>query len=370
VRSVELVEPETRLQAPEQFQPVNGPHVWYASEYQEPLSYAYKLTEQDIAELEAAQQQVSTSGKELKDVTQADFHLPTFGPKLLRFRDECINGRGFVLLQGLPVERWSVQETAVAYWGIGTYWGTAQSQNRLHHLLGHVKDLSPPGGLDNPENRIYATHAAQPYHTDSSDLVALLCLRPAKEGGYSTWASSYTVYNEMLKRRPDLVEVLAQPFYVDRKGEIPEGSLPYFQLPIFNFYKGKLIVYYENHFFRSASRHEGVPELTAKQVEALDYFAALADSNELRMDYILQPGDIQLLHNHSIVHARTAYVDHDEETVDKKRHLMRLWLSPENDWDLPEAFGARWEGVQQGKRGGIYVPGSTPRAPLDAEAYW
>ena len=75
----------------------------------------------------------------MQDVKQKDFKLPKLGAKLIEFRDEAVNGRGFVLLRGLPVQEWAVEEVATAYWGMGTYWGKAQPQNRLHHLLGHVK---------------------------------------------------------------------------------------------------------------------------------------------------------------------------------------------------------------------------------------
>lgn len=351
------------------FQPVTGPHVWYSSEYQDIESYSYTLTPSDLEELTAAIAQVKQTGLDLKDVQQKDFKLPKLGAKLVEFRDEAVNGRGFVLLRGLPVQEWSVEEVATAYWGMGTYWGKAQPQNRLHHLLGHVKDVSPPGGFENPVNRVYATHGAQPYHTDSSDLVALLCLKPAKVGGYSTWASAYSIYNSLLQTQPELVEALAEEWYLDRKNEIPEGEGPWFKLPIYSWHKGNLISYFENSFIRTASRHEDVPELTDLQQRALKAVEDLADSVELRMDYVLQPGDIQLLHNHSIVHARTAFVDHDDKPTDEKRHLMRLWLAPENDWELPEAFATRWGSSTVGDRGGIYIPNTVPRAPLDAELW-
>lgn len=352
----------------EPFKPVTGPHVWYRSQYEDVDSYSYQLSAVDIAELAKAVADVRAKRLELKDVKKSDFILPKLGPKLLAFRDEAVNGRGFVLLRGLPVEDWPVEDVAIAYWGLATYWGKAQPQNRLHHLLGHVKDVSPPGGWENPVNRVYATHGAQPYHTDSSDLVALLCLKPAKVGGYSTWASSYSIYNSLLQTQPELVEALAEEFYLDRKDEIPEGEGPWFKLPVFSWYKGNLISYFENSFMASASRHEDVPEMTQLQKRAIKAVEELADSAELRMDYVLQAGDIQLLHNHSIVHARTAFVDHDDEPT-AKRHLMRLWLAPDNDWELPEAFGSRWGGVKVGDRGGIYIPNTVPRAPLDAEMW-
>eukprot|EP00891_Asterochloris_glomerata_P005997 jgi/Astpho2/5997/Aster-03954 len=358
-------------QDPAYLKPVTGPHVWKAKDFSPIEDHATWFTEEDLVELRAAVQQAIATGKELKDMVKEDFVLPSLGSKLVALRDQVVNGTGFVLLRGLPVGQWSQDEIATAYWGIGRHWGNPQSQNRLHHLLGHVKDIKPPGGFKNPVNRVYATHGAQPYHTDSSDMVALLCLKPAKEGGYSTWASSYSIYNAMLEKHPELAEVMTRDYYVDRKDEIPEGEGPWYKLPVFNFHKGRLIVYYENSFFRTAARHADVPEMTPQQAAAIEAFDALADSDELRIDYVLQPGDIQLLHNHSIVHARTEYTDFDaSQDDDLKRHLMRLWISPENDWELPQGFASRWNGLTPGQRGGIVISGSEPRAPLDAEPYW
>ena len=137
-------------------------------------------------------------------------------------------------------------------------------------------------------------------------------------------ASSVTVYNEMLKRRPDLVEVMAQPFYLDRKGEIPEGKGPYYQMPIFNPYDGYLTTTYSRDFITAAQRFDEVPRLTDEQTEAMDLADELAGSDEIRLDMDFRPGDIQFLHNHQMLHSRTPYEDYPEP--ERKRHLLRLWL--------------------------------------------
>ena len=137
-------------------------------------------------------------GRDIASITRDDFPLPTFGPVLERMRDELLNGRGFVLMRGLPVEGRPIAESATAYWGIGTYIGSARSQNAKGHVLGHVRDLGL--ATDDPNVRTYQTTERQHFHTDSCDVVGLLCLKTAKSGGLSSLVSSNTIYNVMAER--------------------------------------------------------------------------------------------------------------------------------------------------------------------------
>lgn len=175
------------------------------------------------------------------------------------------------------------------------------------------------------------------------------------------------MHNEIIRRRPDLARVLAGPWYFDRKGEIPEGGKPFFLIPVFNYYEGYLSINYSENYFQLSQRHTEVPRFTQDHLDAMELFSSLAASNELRLDYLLQPGDIQLLSNHTALHARTSFTDHPD--VDRRRHLLRLWLSPVNDRPLPECYSDLLGGsVQIGNRGGIRVPGAvTNPIPLEAE---
>ncbi|KAK9803616.1 hypothetical protein WJX72_005474 [[Myrmecia] bisecta] len=345
--------------------PVHGPSVWYADEYKNSDTWVYHLTDLDLKELTLAVEGVQKSGKDIKDVTQVDFPLPTLGPRLIQIRDEVVNGRGFQLLRGFPVGKFTTEQTVIGYWGLGTYWGKAVSQNKKHHLIGHVKDLGLPGGHHDIVNRVYATYGAQPYHCDPVDVVGLLCLKQAKEGGLSSWSSSHAVHNELLQRAPELASELAQPLFLDRKNEIPAGKGPFYKMPVFNYHKGRLIAFYENSFYQAAQRHPEVGPLSEAQLKAIDTFDAIAASDKLRMDWVLQPGDLQLLNNHQVVHTRAEFVDHEE--WEKKRHLLRLWVAPPNGWPIPEEFEERYGSNEIGNRGGIVIPGFEPRVPLDAE---
>jgi hypothetical protein len=277
--------------------------------------------------------------------------------------DATLNGRGFALLRGLPVERWSRLEAVIAFFGIGTHLGAARPQNAKGHALGHVKDL----GLSSrdPNTRIYQTRERQTYHTDSCDVVALLCLRPAKSGGLSSLVSSVTIFNEMRRRRPDLAEVLFEPIETDRRGEMDTGQKPFFNIPVFNWREGLLSTIYQRQYIESARRFPEVPPLTPQQVEALDLFDTLANDPALHLQMEFLPGDVQLVHNHTLLHDRTAFEDWPEP--EHKRHLLRLWLAPPNARPLPPIYAERYGRITPGDRGGVTTPGMKLTAPLEAE---
>ena len=341
---------------------VEGPSVWTGPDMaHRQAEWTYRLTPSDIAELEAATQAVRARGLDIAEIRRADFPLPKLGSVLERLRDDVVHGRGFVLLRGMPVQNRPVAESATMYWGLGTYIGSARSQNAKGHLLGHVYDLGGNSATD-PHVRSYATSEQQNFHIDRSDIVALLCLRHAKSGGLSRMASSMALHNVMLQRRPDLLERLYQPLPVDRRGEVPEGKPPFYEAPVFNEHAGRLSVLYSRSHIGSAQRFPEARRLTAEDIEALDMLNALAGDPELRLDMMFEPGDVQILHNHTILHARTGYEDWPE--VERKRHLLRLWLSPPNGRPLPPVFAECYGTTTIGDRGGIICKDTRLHPPL------
>ena len=342
--------------------PITGTSVWYAADMRgREADWSYRLSSTQVAELEAALRAVRQRGLDIADIRREDFALPTLGPVLDRLCDEVLNGRGFVLLRGVPVENRPIEESATLYWGIGTYFGSARSQNAKGHLLGHVYDLGGNSMAD-PNVRSYATSERQNFHIDRCDVVALLCLRRAKSGGLSAIASSMAVHNVMLERRPELLERLYQPLPLDRRGEVPEGKAPFYEAPVFNEYAGKISVLYSRGHIGWSQRFPEARRLTQEDIEAVDMVTALAADDELRLDMEFMPGDIQLLHNHTILHARTGYEDWPE--LERKRHLLRLWLAPPNARELPPVFGECYGGITPGDRGGIICKGTRLHAPL------
>jgi hypothetical protein len=321
------------------------------------------LSAAEVDEIETAARRLDTEERDWSRSTREDFPLPTLAGRLDRILDDVLNGRGFVLIRGLPVERWGRRLSAVAFLGLGLHWGNLRSQNRHGHLLGHVKDL----GLTSrdPNVRIYQTNERQNYHTDSSDVVGLLCLRPAKSGGLSSLVSSVTIFNEMLARRPDLARALFEPIETDRRGEVPEGRKPYYSIPVFNWHAELLSTVYHRMYIDSARRFPDVAPLTSEQTAALDLFDSLSNDPALHFQMGFQTGDIQLVHNHTLLHDRTAFEDWPES--ERRRHLLRLWLAPANARPLPAIFAERYGSVTPGCRGGIEVAGTRYTIPWDAE---
>ena len=339
---------------------IEGSSAWIgAGLAQRPEEWVYRLSPVEIAEIEAAV--AAQHGRDVATLRRGDFRLPTLGPVLDRLRAEVLNGRGFVLIRGLPVEGRPIAESAAAYWGIGSYFGNARSQNAKGHVLGHVRDLGMSS--KDPKVRIYQTTERQNFHTDSCDIVGLLCLKAAKSGGLSSLTSSMSIYNAMADRRPDLLARLFVPFATDRRGEVPEGKLPWFDIPVFNDYAGSLSAIYAPHYVRSSQRFPEARRLTAEDLQALAMFDRLAEDPQLRLDMELRPGDIQFVHNHTTLHDRTAFEDWPEP--EKKRHLLRLWLASPGARLLPPVYAERYGSVTTGDRGGIICPGTRLHAPLE-----
>ncbi len=360
--------PEIAAQVRNQHRPLpryEGPQAWYGPDMAlRRDEWLRAWTGPELAEIEAAVARVLERDLEILEIGREQFPLPTLEPVLHEIRRQVLHGRGFVLLRGLPVERWSVRQAAIAYWGIGAHLGEACSQNAQGHVLGHVKDL----GRDyhDPLARGYQTNARLPYHTDSTDIVGLLCWRPGKAGGLSSIVSSTTVYNEMAARRPDLAQVLMGSFHRTRWGEVAEGRNPWSEMPVFMPTDSRMIVSYVRSAITKGQKIPGVPKLTDRQVEALDMMDALAEDPELYLDMEFKSGDIQLLCNHSILHSRTAFEDWPEP--DRRRHLLRLWLSCADGPALPEAIMRREQDQSaSGRPSGIRLPGVALKAPLEAE---
>jgi hypothetical protein len=171
-----------------------------------------------------------------------------------------------------------------------------------------------------------------------------------------------TIYNEMAKRRPDLAEQLFQPVAFDRRGEIRAGEGECFARPIFNDHAGLLSVSFTGRNVGSSQRHADAPR---NPLEAIELFSSIAEEPDLRLDMNLEVGDMQFVHNHTVLHDRTAYEDWPEP--EKKRHLLRLWIAAEDARPLPETYIARYGSIEIGKRGGIQAPDTVLKTPLVAD---
>jgi hypothetical protein len=343
--------PGSRVREPaELMHPVIDPAGWYPDNLKNNEDWIYRLSESEISELHDAVAAVEARGMALADIGRGDFVLPRLENTLEDIATEIMEGRGFALIRGLPLEGRSRAQIAAAFWGIGSHMGTVRSQNTQGHLLGHVKDI----GASYATARGYMSRDAMMFHTDRADILSLCCLVGAKSGGEHRICSSVTLYNEMLKRRPDLVKELTWRFYRVRKGEIPEGEVQrdWVREPIFSVEGGYLTTRGPSAPVFKAQSLPDVPKLTPAQKEAIDLFMDLA--MEVSMDIAFEPGDISFLMNHAIMHARTSYEDWPEP--ERKRHLFRLWLGngrrPLQE-DVAQALA------------GVDAEGTVHQAPLD-----
>lgn len=334
---------------------------WYGRDMQHSTEWLHVLSAAECAEIEGAVQQAIDRGVDLVSLRQADFPLPTLGRRLQAIGQDIKNGRGFALLRGLDPHRLSLQQQAYAFCGVGTYLGDAVSQNAKGHVLGHVANL----GLDyaDPTTRGYQTAAELRFHTDASDIVGLMCIRPSRSGGLSRIASSTTVWNEVVRRRPDLAIELQKSYSFTRWGEVRPGQKAHADIPLFREHEGRMIVVFIAGAIEKAQALPGVVALTEKEREALRLVNALAGEEGIRLDMEFRPGDLQFLLNHATLHARTAYEDWPEP--ERRRHLLRLWLACADGPALPEYMTQSFQGrTATGRPDGVQIPGVSLKANL------
>lgn len=332
-------------------EPAAGPTLWQGDQFARDLSWIHELSGADISELEDGLATARRSGVEPIGFTRESFPLPTFGAKIERILDEVQNGRGFAIFRGLPVERYERADLEMIYWGIGAYMGQVISQNAIGNLIAEVTDKG--ASYDNAVNdRGYMSKDKLNPHVDTSDMTALLCLRTAGTGGVSSLTSSAAVYNEILSRRPDLLEVYYRGFHHDLRGEGPTGSfdeVTHNRIPVFSYHEGLLSCCYNDKIMRSAHDKIGQP-LTNVEREAIDLLLEVAEAPELRCDFELEVGDIQFINNYTLLHARSAF--ESDPNPAQRRCLLRMWMNCRNPRPLAANFADRYN---TGPRGGIFV---------------
>jgi hypothetical protein len=335
-------------------QPVIDPAAWEPQSLGPVQDWAYRITDRDQEELLAAIADFRKRRLPLPAVSRQNFPLNKLADVLADIRRELIDGRGLVMMQNFPVERLDREGIAIGYMGLGAYLGEKMMQNKYGHVLGHVKDIGENYGTT---GRSYNTNAEVRFHSDACDYVGLLCLHPAKHGGTSRVASSVTLYNKMLARRPDLVEVLTKDFYRSHKGEMTPGTSPWYKQPIFCFTDGYFSAIGAGSTIEKVLRLPGVPPLTPQQQEAIAVYRDTVA--EFAADIEFKKGDIQFLANHVTLHSRRGFEDWPE--LDRRRHLLRLWLRDTAGRPIP----VEQRGTRRDK--GVQIAGLQMNAPLDVE---
>ncbi len=336
--------------------PIDNPGIWRGNDFTENDDWVTQWSGPALRELTDAVATVKQSGKKPPHFGKEDFPLPTIANELHAILDVLETGKGFAVIRGIPPDAFDEDEAEILFWGLMVHLGHPLTQNAMGHVLGHVRDL----GLDVKDTKVrnYQTTAELFFHNDACDVLMLLCRCTAKQGGSSRLASIPALFNAMWAEDPALTRELFEPFVFDRRGEPgrpDEGDDPFYALPILNFYDGYLTGrMVPRSYIHTAQRFESAPRLTDRMNTALDFMERIVVSPSVSFEFDMAPGDIQLLNNYCTFHARTEFVDHD--APDRKRHMLRAWLSVANSRPLPPWFKKRWGNVTPGDpRGGIHA---------------
>jgi hypothetical protein len=314
-----------------------GPSPWLADDIDSD-SYVLPLTPDDLQVLDAALRQAIAAPREASGLSTLKFSPGGLADSLAQIKRRLERGVGFCILRGLPVERYTVRELKVILFALGAQLGRVMPQSSAGELCTHIQAV--PG----QSARGYQNGGALPFHSDSCDIVGLLCLCPARLGGESAIASTYAIHNALLQCRPDLLSTLYQSFHIDRHGEQPSFAPPYYATPVFMWHDGRLFSRFNPGYIRSAQRYPQTPRLTSQQVDAINIFEQLCWSDPFRLDMSLRAGDLQLLNNNCIVHARHAY--EDDRRPNRRRHLLRIWLFTSSIEGVPAPMRERYRDME------------------------
>ena len=311
-------------------QPLTGPAVWKGADFDQDESWIHQLSAEEIAELDAGLVMLRAKGLRFPSFARDDFPLPNLSRLLKQCADELENGRGFKLLRGLPMERYTDEEIQCLYYGMGLHMGQPVRQNPRGELLGPVQNV---GDIHDKNTRVYETNLFLPYHSDPSDVVGLLCVRKARAGGLSSLVSVASIYNELLARHPEFMGLYYRPLYFAHLCE-PQPSLS----PIFSYHEGKLSCRYLRQYIELGHEILGWP-LSRVEREALDAFDQVMHEPSMRLAMMLEPGDIQFANNYAVLHSRTEF--DDVEDAAQRRFMWRLWLKMPNARPLAPEFPGR-----------------------------
>ena len=319
-----------------------------------------RISAAEVRELELALSHAGSCGKGMFEMAPADFPVgPACVAMLGEVVDQVRGELGFCVLRGLPVQRWTTDEIRMLFWGLGLHVGVPRPQNRVSSFLTDVTDA----GTDyrSSTGRGYTSRAALDFHTDAGDMVALLCIRPALSGGTSALASGVRIFEEIRSQRPELAAALCEPFVFSRQGDEAPGQAPYYAASVFGHADRRFACYVRptHHILNAQKNFPEVPRLDDRQAEALELLYSTMARTDLCVHMCFEPGDIQVIDNYRVVHARTDYEDPPAPGL--KRHLLRLWLDVPGSQALPASMRAAVEDVAaSGVRAAVRGRGITP----------
>ena len=311
---------------------INGE--WTTKELQNNKDWLINLDDLDKDELIIATRLAVKTDKDLYNIESTDFPLKYFLKKINHIKQQIQSGFGFVVIKNLPVAEFNDEEVKRMLWGIGQYIGYPEKQDKAGALLHVVTDTG--ASFEKTDHiRGFQTNEELQFHTDGADVFALLCVRNAKSGGLSKLVSSVAIFNEIEKTRPDLAQILQKEFYFDTRTQNPNDDKIQ-KIPVFVKHDNLITALYKRRYIRSAQRFEEVPRLTNLQLEALDLVDKLCNAKEFCLSMQLSPGDLEIASNATTFHSRETYEDYSDPN--KRRCMIRLWLSMSHERPLPEVY--------------------------------
>ena len=306
--------------------PIDDKMAWRGSDIKSKDDIAFDLGRSHVAALEDVLLRVRKAGLALQEIGPEHCRHPALDADLARVFDEIQDGRGIVIVRGLPVQGHPVEDVSTMFWAVGAHLGRGVSQSALGDVLGQVRDETPPGQAESA--RGYTSRRELSLHVDLAQIVGLMCVRQARAGGYSQYASGLAIYNEILATRPDLMAILRRGFPYHRRGEEAPTAAPItpYDIPVFSQRGGKVSVFFVGEIFNAAFR-DLKRAFTSDEIAAIDTFKATA--RRLQFETRLEAGEATFLNNYAILHARSEFEDWD--TPDRKRLMLRLWLDAERN---------------------------------------
>ncbi len=324
------------LAAPIALKPVTSAAAWRGDALSKTRDWLYRLSGEQVAELEALGARFVEDDPDLHRVQASDYPLTACVAAVAEWGRDVDTGRGFVLVRGLRTHLYSDALSAAIFYILGLHMGEPMRQNQMGDLLDHVYATSDKT-MDDPTALPSKVRDQLVFHSDSSDVVALICLRPGKSGGASCLVSGAEIYNEILRRRPDLAPLLLEPFHWDWRRQDPEAPANTYTSPMISLVDGVFSLYAGSTYIFTAQDYPEVPRLTPAQIEAVKLFDEITYEPGMAIETHFQPGDIQWLSNYAALHSRTAFTDYPEPQ--RRRHLLRLWLRRDVGRPIIPGFG-------------------------------
>ncbi|MCO6044829.1 TauD/TfdA family dioxygenase [Aeoliella sp. ICT_H6.2] len=329
--------------------PIEIDAAWKGDELLDRPEWDYRFTSEEIDELLTAARQMQIR-EDTTEVVPDRIGLPRLAPRLEQIQELLEQGAGAVRITGFPGEDVSLDCARCAFWAVSRHIGTPVSQSANGEKIFSVRDA----GFASDDKRARGPNTRKPlsFHTDRCDVIGFHCYRQAQSGGENQLVSSVAIYNHLLNQRPDLVEVLMQPYWYQRHNVDTGNAMAFCEQPIFSIHEGYFAASLMRVLIDRAYASGETPEMTPLQREALDTIQQVAESPEFHCTFRQEPGEMLFLNNFVTLHRRTAFTDYSEP--DRKRHLLRIWLSVPNSRPLDPRFAANYGATAAGAiRGGM-----------------